>query len=83
MTAQLMPGCLNRHEVPHVPFVAPRAQKKILLGYLGPFNRACRRRSRALVVYDCLHCFNDDVADGLDKPVGCVAHRCGLGSSVR
>jgi hypothetical protein len=37
-SAQLMPGFLDRHEVPHMFLVAPRAQIKIFLGYLGTFG---------------------------------------------
>ena len=56
--------------------VAPRAQKQILLGYLGPFNRACRRRRWALLPDGCCaEGLVDDVADGLGEPVGGVAHR--------
>jgi hypothetical protein len=79
-----MPGLFNRQEVPHMFLVAPWAQKKVFLGYLVPFNRACRRRSWALLPDGC--CADglvDDVADGLRELVGGVTHRCGLGSSVR
>jgi hypothetical protein len=80
--AQLMPRFLDRHEVPHVPLVAPRAQIKIFLGHLGTFCRPCRRRSWALL-HGCLYGLVNDVADCLGEPVGGVAHRCCLGSSVR
>ena len=64
-----MPGFLNRHDVPHMSFVAPQAQIKVFFGCPGTFNRACRRLSWALLPDGCVYglvetCEGDRQPDG-------------------
>jgi hypothetical protein len=41
--AQLLPGFLYWHEVPHMFLVAPRPQIKLFVRHIGTFNNSCRR----------------------------------------
>jgi hypothetical protein len=77
--AQLLSGLVDRHEVPHMFLVAPRALVKIFLWHLGTFNYTCRRRWWwALPPDSFLHGLVDKVAERLGEPVGGVTHRCCL-----
>jgi hypothetical protein len=63
----MLPGLLDRHEVPHMVLVAPRAQLAIFLWHLGIFSRRCRWRCWALPLDGCLHGLVDEVAQCLGE----------------
>lgn len=75
MSAQLLPGFFDRHEVPHMFLFAPRAQIKLFLWHLGTFHDSFRRRCWAVPLDGCLYGLVDDVADRLGQPLGRIIHR--------